>query len=92
MSVILVGEREGVYLGSFLGLGIWSQLDSAGQDAAVVFPSADVAWDTVQTWDGKDGLSALRFLPVEADLENGRYASERACIAAGAKPWSHVLN
>lgn len=49
---VLCSPSWGVYLGSFLGLGFWSRLDSAGQDCAVVFSSVEEAESYSQSWDG----------------------------------------
>ena len=85
-SKLVIHHRErGIYLGSFLGLGIWSKLDPAGQDSAVTFESIYEAESHMASWDeGRPPEVALR--RVCADL--GYYASIGACAAAGLEPWS----
>jgi len=85
--MILYSESMGVYLGSTLGLGFWSKLDPVGQTEAVTFESEKEIQDAIATWDGMGSLpSDLRYLKVVADAAG--YASLRACVAAGADPWS----
>lgn len=85
MSVVIVHPEFGIYLGSCMGLGFWSKLDSAGQDAAVTFPSQDDAMAYMGTWDG--GVpQGCQFVPVVPDL--GEYASISSCAAAGLEAWS----
>jgi len=37
MKGVLYNEEMGIYLGSCMGMGFWTKLDSVGQDAVVVF-------------------------------------------------------
>lgn len=87
MRKILVSKSMGVYLGSCIGLGFWSKLDSVGQDAAITFESEDEIRKMIATWDGLTSLpSDLQYLDVTADID-GTYASISACVAAGAEYW-----
>lgn len=91
MAYVIVSDRDGVYLGSALGLGFWSKLDPAGQDAAVVFPSPEVAFEHLASWQGQ-AISGLRCVPVHPDIKGGglvaeKYASIQACVNAGLEAW-----
>ena len=82
--ILIYSEADGVYLGSCMGLGFWSELDSVGQEEAVTFESIDDAKNYLETW--KEKVSNIIFLPVETE---NRYASEKECLKAGVKPWIH---
>lgn len=84
-TVLLVSDELGIYLGNCMGLGFWSKLDAAGQDAAVTFPSEDVAREHMAGWD--EAPSDVRFVPVLPD--DGEYATMQACVRAGLHPWLH---
>jgi hypothetical protein len=85
MNLCIITHPElGVFLGTFLGFGIWSKLDPMDQDAAVVFKSPEHAQQFTSSWS--DQLSGLSYLPVVPDLPNGA-ASVAACVAAGAEGW-----
>lgn len=85
MSVVIVHPEFGIYLGSCMGLGFWSKLDSAGQDAAVTFPSQQDAEQFMGTWD-EGAPQGCQFISVIPD--QGGYASVTACVAAGLDAWS----
>lgn len=97
---VLTHPQNGIYLGSFLGLGFWSALDSGGQDAAVVFESPEAAMAFASTWgmEGMDPteraqcLGALRCVEVVIDSPQGsdNYASMESCQAAGLDPWYNL--
>lgn len=98
-GVVLVHPEHGVYLGNFLGLGFWSKLDPAGQEAAVVFPSVDEARRFAQSWDLADTpeadrqvyLDSLACVEVEIDSLDGEpFASVAACQKAGLDPWFNL--
>lgn len=48
---VIRSEVLGVYLGSFAGLGLWSNLDRAGQTQAPLFDSFDGAFDFKAQWE-----------------------------------------
>lgn len=81
--VVLVSSELGIYLGECMGLGFWSLLDPAGQDAAVTFPNEAAAREHVSTW--QDQPQDLRCVAVAAGLDG--YASVEACVAAGLPAW-----
>ncbi|WP_044275859.1 hypothetical protein [Burkholderia gladioli] len=83
-AVVLYSERDGVYLGSCLGLGFWSKLDPAGQTHAFTFPGEAEARAAMETWDTLPGDVRL----VEVAPDQAGYASMAACIAAGLPGWN----
>lgn len=84
MAYVINHPRDGVYLGSCMGLGFWSKLDPVGQTAAVTFADTAEAEVFMAGWDcGRpDGIE---FVPVVADGNN--HASIDACVAAGLDAW-----
>lgn len=84
MAYVLYDETLGVYLGGCMGLGFWSKLDPAGQDAAVTFPSARDAEEHKASWD--DPIPSAQPIPVEPDIAFG-YASIEACKKVGLPGW-----
>jgi hypothetical protein len=82
--VILVHPEWGIYLGSCLGLGFWSQLDPCGQTEACTFPSEAEARAVVEAWwpmVGKYDPDDFRYVEVETG-EDG-YATMEECVSAG---------
>ena len=65
--VVITHPEMGIYLGTFLGLGTWSLLDPAGQDAAVSFAGENVAADVIRTWERNGDPAAYTFVPVAGD-------------------------
>ena len=49
--VVIHDPEMGIYLGSCLGLGFWSLLDSAGQFEAAGFADLEEAKSYVRTWE-----------------------------------------
>jgi len=83
--------EDGIYLGNFMGLGFWSLLDPAGQDAAVTFPCEKAAQDHIHSWESDADsqlhiISKLKIVPV-AVAESG-YATIKECEAAGLPGWN----
>ncbi|WP_321967156.1 hypothetical protein [Burkholderia cepacia] len=83
-TVVIYNERDGVFLGTALGLGFWSKLECAGQDAAATFESEKQAREFMSTWITRP--DHVRFVPVVADC--GNYASISSCVAAGLPAWN----
>lgn len=84
MAVVVYHERDGVFLGSCMGLGFWSKIDAVGQLAAVTFPSVEAAEVYMATWES-GRPTGVRFVEVEADAEG--YADVAACVRAGLPGW-----
>ena len=84
MSVVLYQEEMGVYLGSFLGMGIWSKLDPAGQDHAAVFKDSLQATEIIKVWDSIP--EGIRAVPVDVP-DDEHYASMATCVASGLPAW-----
>lgn len=86
MSFVITHPEMGIYLGNCMGLGFWTKLDPAGQEAAAVFPTREEAESFMATWD--DGKPAgVTLHPVIPDRGNGTFASIDACVAAGLEGW-----
>lgn len=83
LRYLIFSDIRGVYLGSFAGLGFWSGLDPAGQDAAVTFNSEETILKQIRDW-GVTSLHGLRSVPVEVA---GDHATVAECVAAGLEPW-----
>jgi hypothetical protein len=81
---IITHPTLGVFIGTFLGFGMWSKLDPVGQDSAATFTSAEEAQSYAETWSSP--ILGLEYLPVVVDRKDGR-ASIAACVAAGAEGW-----
>ena len=84
MAIVIYSETDGVYLGSFLGLGFWSKLDAVGQMTAPAFASEAVAEDYMASWDcGRP--ADVRLVEVTPD-QNGD-VTMAACVSAGLPGW-----
>ena len=84
---LLIHPEFGVYIGHCMGLGFWSNEETAGQNAACTFALPEEAHEHANSWiHTPDGLTTL---PVETDIEErgNYYASVAACVAAGAPGW-----
>lgn len=94
MAFVIFTDAEGVYIGSFMGLGFWSKLDPADQPSAPTFPTIEDAEQHMAGWDG-GRPAAVSLVPVVPD-EPGGYASIAACMRAGLPEWlipdSETLN
>jgi hypothetical protein len=63
MTVVLVHNEFGIYLGNCMGLGFFSMLDCAGQDQAVTFATPEAARQHVADWTSEN--DPLRFHTVQ---------------------------
>lgn len=84
MRIVIVSKSLGVYLGSCMGMGFWSKLDSVGQPSAITFCDDGEASAHIATWD--EAPCDYDFVSVEAD--DGVYASADACERAGLGNWT----
>lgn len=81
---VLYHPSFGIYLGSFLGLGFWSQLDPCGQPEAVVFESEVEADQYVSSWDNPvPGCYPVKVLTARPD-----YATIAECVLANLPSWN----
>lgn len=81
---VLVHPERGIYLGSFMGLGIWTGIDTAGQPAACTFASPEEAQEFVHSWD-----EAPKVATVAVEVNEGTsFASIADCVAAGLEAWN----
>lgn len=82
---LLYSEDYGIYLGSFLGMGFWSSLDSAGQDEAITFESEKFAINFMKTWESQ--VPDVKIIPIEI-REGNWYATIEQCVAIGLPAWN----
>jgi hypothetical protein len=82
-GIVIYSERDGIFLGSLLGLAFWSKLESAGQTHACTFESVSQALAHVSAWATKP--TDMVFVSVSEDAD--RCASIAACVAAGLPAW-----
>ena len=80
---VLYNLNDGVYLGSFLGFGIWSLLDSAGQEKAITFDSMEEAHEVVKSWDNPVKDYGVRMVRTK-DIA---YATKEECIQSDLPEW-----
>lgn len=83
-GVVLYSKRDGIYLGCCLGLGFWTELETAGQDAAVVFDDEEQARAHMASWDLPPPEDVRLVL---VTMDRGNYASIESCVAAGLPAW-----
>ena len=83
-AYLIVHPHYGVYLGSRMGRGYWSKVDSVGQPAAVTFSSREDALDYMASW-AVPPPPGVDLLPVAGDGPG--YATIAACVRAGAPGW-----
>ncbi|MEG0869229.1 MAG: hypothetical protein RSG77_19615 [Hafnia sp.] len=86
MSLVVTHNKMGVYLGSCVGMDFWSKGNAVGMGAAMAFKSEQEALDHFSTVESPP--DALQFITVEADLQDGRFASMAACECAGIETWA----
>lgn len=67
-AVIIVSPCMGIYIGSAMGMGFWTGLDEAGQDAACTFPDKQSAREHIASWACVETVGQLDLLEVEPDL------------------------
>jgi hypothetical protein len=88
--IVLAHSEFGIYLGSALGLGFWTKLDSVGQMYAVAFDTKEQAIEHVDTWDKSawdyNTIEHLSF--VDVLTENAERATMQECEAAGLDAWT----
>jgi len=85
----MFSSEYGIFIGEYMGLGLFSFLDPADQPAAVTFSSIDEAKKYMSTWH-TDPPSDIYFFPVNADLENerGKFISREALKNHNFPVWS----
>lgn len=81
---VIYDEEFGVYLGNFMGLGFWSNLDAAGQSEAPTFVDYKEATDYLATL----GNSLPKTTAVAVICNNSDYATVDECVKAGLPSWS----
>jgi len=81
---VLYSEELGVYLGSFIGLGCWSKLETGGQDSACVFSDERSALQYAASW--KQEISGIKTVAVKC--KDAHEATIAECQAAGLPDWN----
>ena len=82
---VLNHPENGVYIGDFLGLGFWSNLETAGQDSAVTFNSEAEAMGHAETWPNPEDREGLQAIALDTDGQ--KYATIAQLEAAGLPSW-----
>ena len=82
---VIVHPEWGIYLGSCVGLGFWSQLDPVGQTHAVTFESIEEARTHIMSWDENNNPKLYKFVKVESAEES--FISVDECIKEGLPGW-----
>jgi len=89
---LLVHKEFGIYLGSCLGMGFWSELDPAGQTEACTFESEDAALKYMESWDDQLKVTpiAIATLIPESQLikDDSCYATQKDIIDSGLSGWA----
>lgn len=83
---VLYSKTLGVYLGSAMGMGFWSNLDPVGQARAISWPAEDrdLVMDFIEHWD--DPVLDVELWPVKTS-QDGEYVTMTECMEAGLPGW-----
>lgn len=84
-SIVISSADWGVYLGTAMGMGFWSNLDPVGQDVACTFESEEQAKEIIASWDSQPPADT-KFTLVEAKHEF--HATIPECVNAGLPAWN----
>jgi len=87
-GVVIYHEKDGVYLGSALGLAFFSALDPVGQSEATAFRSRDEAAEHVASWRTGDTANTTAYRFIEVDVTDRGSATIDACVKAGLPAWN----
>lgn len=85
MSVVIVHPEWGIYLGGFLGLGFFSEMDCAGQEEACVFPDEDEARNYVESWEENGDPGGYRYVEI-ATTKEWATIEELAAVGLNVEP------
>ncbi len=81
-GLVITHPQDGVYVGDFMGLTFWTQLDACGIPCVAVFETPEQAERITSVIQG------CSFQEVEIDDPNSdEYTSIEACVKAGLAPW-----
>lgn len=81
--VVITHPEFGVYLGSAMGMGFWSQIDSAGQQEAVTFSNIDDAKAHIRSWDENNRVEPYSFLGIDVSPGTQHVNAEQIVAAGG---------
>lgn len=80
-AIVITNKCMGIYLGNCLGLGFWSNMDTAGQSHAVTFPDKFVARAHVMGWDENSDPDNYDYREVQ--IADRDYATAEELLRAG---------
>ena len=86
---VIVSEREGVFVGDFLGMCFFSNLDPVGQVEVPVSPSRE----KLQTMVDKNPRAfPMKDISIkEIEVANDGYATIAECVQIGVRDWTSSL-
>lgn len=79
-GLVITHPEFGVYIGSALGLGFWTELDCAGQTSCVTFPSETDARAHIESWDENNDASQYGFTSVPTVVDGYAEISELKAV------------
>lgn len=85
-GVVIVHPEWGIYLGSFIGLGFFSNIDCVDQTQAATFLSEADARSYIATWDENGDPDKFTYSPVQT--AHAQYATIEELDAAGLSQWT----
>lgn len=90
--ILIVHNRDGIYIGHALGMGFFSKLDPVDQPAATTFEDKDDAREHISEWVGfKSGdVKMDEFTFVEVEPDRGEFISSEAVANYGLEPWPYA--
>lgn len=66
-AVVITHAEMGIFIGSAMGMGFWSNLDSADQTRVCTFVSEEDARDYVSSWTQDNEPDGYNYTTVEID-------------------------
>ena len=78
--IIVIHDEMGIYIGSCIGLGFWTLLDSVGQHSVVTFSTVEEARNMIANWEEHNNPDEYKYGKVVC---KNIYASRRELILSG---------
>lgn len=83
MKYVITEPEFGIYVGSAIGLGFWSKLDSVGQDSVPVFDTEEQAQEHIASWEpDEDDERVYSFVEVDVP-HDAEFATVYDLVDAG---------
>ena len=79
---VITHSDHGIYVGSALGLGFWSNMSAAGQNTVPTFDTETDAREHVESWSDDNIPDDYGYAPVEVD-DDTTFATISQLRAAG---------